>query len=106
MANQRRKCRLVESKHRGVDLRMYEQLIIDTINKTVPDKNPKVYRDSFTTDLLTHSESIMLGRELSKLQELKGFGKSVTIFRLFDGRIYESEESKTPVSKHKGGRMG
>ena len=46
MANQRRKCRLAESKHRGVDLRMYEQLIIDTINKTVPNKNPKVMRET------------------------------------------------------------
>ena len=105
MANQRRKCRLAESKHRGVDLRIYGQLIIDTINKTVPNKNPRVYKDYFSTDLLTHSESVLLGRELAKLPELKEYGKSVTIFRLFDGRTYESEESKTPVSKHKGGRM-
>ena len=99
MSKQRRKCRLADPEHRNIDLREYEQLIIDTVNKTVANKNPKVYKDYFSTDPLTHSESVLLGRELAKCPQLKGLGKSVTIFRLFDGKTYESEDSKQPVSK-------
>lgn len=108
MPNQRRKCRLADSEHRDVDLRDYAQLIIDTVNNTVAGKNPKVFKDYFSTDPLTQSEAVLLGRALSKLTEIKCYGKSVTIFRLFDGKTYESEESKVPVSKNKqikGGRM-
>ena len=53
MANQRRKCRLADSDHRDIDLREYEQLIIDTVNSTVANKNPKVFKDYFSTDPLT-----------------------------------------------------
>ena len=108
MPNQRRKCRLADSEHRDVDLRDYEKLIMDTVNNTVEGKNPKVFKDYFSTDPLTQSEAVLLGRALSKLKELKCYGKSVTIFRLFDGKTYESEESKVLVSKNKqikGGRM-
>ena len=106
MPNQRRKCRLADSDHRNIDLREYEPLIIYTVNSVVPGKNPKVFKEYFSTDPLTQSESVLLGRALSRLTELKCYGKSVTIFRLFDGKTYESEESSTPVQKdHKGGRM-
>ena len=105
MANQRRKCRLADAESRNVDLRKYEQIIISTVNMTVANKNPKVYQDYFSTDPLTQTEAVMLGRALSKLPELKGYGKSITIFRLFDGKTYESEESKTPITKSKGGRL-
>ena len=105
MANQRRKCRLADSEHRGVDLRKYAPIIIATIEKTVAGKRPKVTQDYFSTDPLSQSEAVQVGRALSKLPELKGYGKSITIFRLFDGKTYESEESKTPITKHKGGRM-
>lgn len=105
MANERRKCRFAEAEYRGIDLRRYEQLIIDAVNKTVANKNPKVYEDYFSTDPLTHSEAVLLGRELAKIPQLKDYGKEVTIFRLFDGKIYECESSKTPVIKRKGGRM-
>lgn len=108
MPNQRRKCRLADSDHRDVDLRDYEKLIMDTVNNTVKGKNPKVFKDYFSTDPLTQSEAVLLGRALSKLKELKCYGKSVTIFRLFDGKTYDSEDSKVPVSKTKqtkGGRM-
>lgn len=108
MANQRRKCRLADSDHRDIDLREYEQLIIDTVNSTVANKNPKVFKDYFSTDPLTQSESVLLGRALSKLTELKCYGKEVKIFRLFDGKTYDSEESATPINKNrrpKGGRM-
>ena len=108
MPNQRRKCRLADSEHRDVDLRDYEQLIMDTVNNTVEGKNPKVFKDYFSTDPLTQSEAVLLGRALSKLKELKCYGKSVTIFRLFDGKTYDSEESAIPITKQrkiKGGRM-
>ena len=105
MANQRRKCRLADVNSRHVDLRKYAPIIIATIEMTVAGKNPKVYEDYFSTDPLTQTEAVMLGRALSKLPQLKGYGKSITIFRLFDGRMYESEEAKTPISKRKGGRM-
>ncbi len=106
MPTQRRKCRLADSEHRDIDLRKYEQLIIYTVDSTVPGKNPKVFEDYFSTDPLTQSESVLLGRALSRLTELKCYGKSVTIFRLFDGKTYDSEESSTPIKKErKGGRM-
>ena len=105
MANQRRKCRLADAESRDVDLRKYEQIIINTVNMTVANKNPKVYQDYFSTDPLTQTEAVMLGRALSKLPELKGYGKSITIFRPFDGKMYESEEAQSPISKRKGGRM-
>ena len=109
MATKRRKCRLVNSQYADVDLRRYEQLIIETVEKIVPGKNPKVFKEYFSTDPLTQGEAVSLGRELSKLDELKGFGKEVTTFRLFDGRTYDSEEDTQPakpnIKKIKGGRM-
>ena len=105
----RRKCRLAASKYKDVDLRQYSKLIIDTINATVPGKNPVVYKDHFSTDVLTQSEAVSLGRAMARLDELKGYGKTVTIFRLFDGRTCESEESNLPFKGKrrtgKGGRM-
>ena len=104
MAKLIRKCRLADSSHRNIDLRYYEDVIIDTINTTVPGKNPAVYRVSFVTDKLTQSEAVALGRALAKIDELKALGKPVTIFRLFDGRTCEVEE-KDDKKKIKGGRM-
>lgn len=109
MAGKRRKCRLVNSQYANVDLRQYEQLIIETVERIVPGKNPKVFKEYFSTDPLSQGEAVSLGRELSKLDELKGFGKEVTTFRLFDGRTYDSEEDTQPtkpiIKKIKGGRM-
>lgn len=105
---QRRKCRLSDSNHKDVDLRLYKNLIVNTINATVPNKNPKVFEDYFSTDVLTQSEAVAVGRALAKIDELKLYGKQVTIFRLFDGKTYDSEESNQPVKKKtllKGGRM-
>jgi hypothetical protein len=43
---------------------------------------------------------------MAKLNELKGYGKTVTIFRLFDGRTYQNEESNIPLKHNsKGGRF-
>lgn len=73
--------------------------IVDTINSTVPNKNPQVYRDHFSTDELSHSEAVLVGRALSKVPELKKYGKNITIFRLFDGHTCNTKD------KPKGGRV-
>ena len=105
----RRKCRLVNTDYKNVDLCQYAQLIIDAIETIVPGKNPRVFQDYFSTDPLTQGEAILLGRELSKIPELAAYGKTVTSFRLFDGKTYDSETavqpSKAKQSKRKGGRM-
>ncbi|MBE7041065.1 MAG: hypothetical protein E7400_03760 [Ruminococcaceae bacterium] len=107
MSQKRRKCKLANSDYADVDLRQFEQTILDVVNKTVPNKNPKVFKKYFSTDVLTQSESVSLGRALSKIENLKAMGKTVITFRLFDGKVYDCEESKeqTKKSKHKGGRM-
>lgn len=107
MSTARRKCKLAVAEHKDIDLRQYEDIIIETINATVKDKHPKVCKTYFSTDPLTQSEAVSLGRALAKIEELKVYGKSVTIFRLFDGKLYESETATVPVSKKqvvKGGR--
>lgn len=108
MAQTRRRCRLADITHRNVDLRQYEQLIIDTINETVPNKNPKVYRDSFSTDQLTQGEAVRLGRALYKIPELNQYGKQITTYRLFEG--YKTSDKKgiektKTEKKRKGGRV-
>ncbi len=65
MAKIIRKCRLADSSHRNIDLRHYEDIILETINKTVPGKNPSVHRDSFVTDKLTQSEAVTINFTLS-----------------------------------------
>ena len=97
MEQPRRKCRLADSEHKDIDLRKFENEIINTINSTVPGKNPQVHKSYYSTDPLTQSEAVALGRALSKIDTLKDYGKTVTIFRLFDGKTYESEESNTPL---------
>jgi hypothetical protein len=107
MDTRRRKCRIANSEYQHIDLRVYEQIIVDTINQTVPGKNPKVFQHYFSTDVLTQSEAVLIGRALSKIEGLSNYGKRVEIFRLFDGSIYESEEDLVPIQKHKtkGGRI-
>lgn len=67
----------------------------------MPGKNPKVYADHFSTDELTQSESVALGRALARIDKLNVYGKTIETFRLFDGKTYESEESTTPIVKNK-----
>lgn len=108
MAQRRRKCKLVNAAFKdSVDLRDYEQIIIETIEATVAGKHPKVYKDYYSIDESSQSEYVAIGRALAKIPELNAFGKTVTTFRLFDGKTYESEESNTPVTTKKanGGRM-
>ena len=97
----RRKYKLADSSHSDIDLRKHRKLIIDTVNTTVGNKNPKVYKEYFSTDPLTQSEAVTLGRALAKLDELKIYGKTVTTFRLFDGKIYESENAEKPLKYKK-----
>lgn len=116
MGTKRRVCRLSDSRFRKVDLRQFEKEIIDTINETVPGKNPKVTASNFSTDELTQSEAIKLGRALAKLEDLTVYGKEKRIFRLFEGRLQDvkktvnseettiSHEVKTET-KVKGGHM-
>lgn len=104
MSTQKRKCRLSNiSKRQDIDLRLYRDEIIHTINETLPGKNPEVYSDCFTTDPLNIGESIKLGRALAKIEGLSAYGKEVTIFRLFDGETVDLDD--TPPSPPKGGRM-
>ena len=110
MAHPRRKCRLVNLEHSNIDLTRFEDDIINAVNKIAPKKNPKVFKEYFSTDPLTQSEAVLLGRELSKIEGLKDYGKTITTFRLFDGKVYDSEEAELPKrrkkeSKPKGGRM-
>ncbi len=102
----RRKCTLATSTHEDIDLRRFEDIILQTINETVANKHPQVFKDYFSTDELTQSEAVALGRALAKLDDLKAYGRTVHTFRLFEGKVYASEESKTPVKKQvlKGGR--
>ena len=108
MTQRRRKYKLVNTEYAGVDLRQFEELIKATVDKIVPGKNPKVFKEYFSTDPLSQGEAVSLGRELSKLPELSGYGKKITTFRLFDGKTYDCEENSSPSrtnTKPKGGRM-
>ena len=108
MATPRRKCRLADTNHADIDLRDYKKVIIETIEQIVPGKNPKVFKEYFSTDVLTQSEAVSLGRALAKIEDLYALGKTVTIFRLFDGKVYSSESANQPTKKKnqpKGGRM-
>jgi len=97
----RRKYKFADPSHRNVDLRKYRKIIVATVNEVVPNKHPRVYMDYFSTDPLTHSESVRLGRALSQLKELKKYGTTITTFRLFDGKLYENEQSSIVVNYRK-----
>ena len=108
MATPRRKCRLADTNHADIDLRDYSKIIKETIEQVIPGKNPRVFKEYFSTDVLSQSESVRLGRALAKIEELNALGKTVTIFRLFDGKVYSSEAANQPTKKQnkpKGGRM-
>ena len=111
MGAKRRICKLADKNYSNIDLRRFEKEILDTINETVPGKNPKVTQTNFSTDELTQSEAIKLGRALAKLEDLVCYGKQVTIFRLFEGRLQEVHEidsddvNADETKKTKGGHM-
>ena len=84
-----------------IDLRDYEQEIVCAIEKVAPGKHPKVFKDHYSTDMLTQSESVKIGRELATIDDLKKLGKQITTFRLFEGKLYSSEDSNIPIKKDK-----
>lgn len=92
MAMTRRICRLADkSKRNSVDLRQYKCLILSVINEVVPNKNPIVEKEYFSTDPLTQGEAVKLGLALSALPSMARLGKKITTFRLFDGTIVEDD---------------
>ena len=97
----RRVCRLADNEHKDVDLRNYEAEILEVIDRIAPNKNPVVEKDNFSTDELTQSEAVKIGRELYKIDGLKDYGKLVTQARLFTGHRIEVEDSQT--NKTRGG---
>ena len=108
MATKRRKFKLANAEFRDVNLKCYEQIIVDIINQTVPGKNPKVFEDYFSTEVLTQSEAVKIGRALAKNEKLSALGQEKKIFRLFDGKTYDSEEASRPSTAKptiKGGRL-
>ena len=100
----RRICKLADKNNReSVDLRDYEDIILDVINEIAPNKNPKVEEHSFSSDPLTQSQAVRLGLALSAIPDLAVLGKTITTFRLFDGRIVEDSKmvTKTITTKDK-----
>ena len=100
MSVPRRKSKLV-IHDKDVDLTVYSKEIIDTINEIAPNKSPKVFKNYFSTLELTRAESIQIGQKLSKIPGLKDYGVTITTFRLFEGKLYESETSNRLVNKKK-----
>ena len=96
MAMTRRVCKLADKENRkNVDLRNYKDIISEVVNKIAPNKNLKIEKGSFSTDKLTQSESVRIGLALSAIPDLAVLGKTITTFRLFDGRIVEDNKSVT-----------
>lgn len=98
--SKRRVCRLANSDCRGVDLTEYAAEIMDVINRIAPNKHPVVEKDNFSTDDLSQSDAVRIGRELYKIDGLKAYGKIVTQARLFTGHRVEAEDSE---KKSRGG---
>lgn len=92
----RRVCKLADKENRkNVDLRNYKDIISEVVNKIAPNKNLKIEKGSFSTDKLTQSESVRIGLALSAIPDLAVLGKTITTFRLFDGRIVEDNKKTT-----------
>ena len=87
MNPERRMYKLSDTNFRNVNLKNYEDIIINTINTIAPNKNPKVYETYFETDELTQSQAVRLGQALSRTSELKQYCKKVIQYRLFTGKI-------------------
>ena len=94
----RRMFRLSDASHKDIDLREYEDEILEIADRIIPGKNPKVYQNYFMIDELTRGERVRLERELSKSPQLKKYRKEVINFRLFEGKSVEEKEEE------KGGR--
>ena len=84
-----------------VDLTVYSKEIIDAVNEIAPGKNPKVFKTYYSTDELNQSEAVKVGQRISKIPGLKDYGITITTFRLFEGKLYESETSNRLANKKK-----
>lgn len=102
MSGKRRNYRLANKLYKNVDLRAYADLIKETINKTVPNKHPEVFQGHFSTDILTHSEAVKIGRALIQIPELKSYSMMTTQFRLFEGKVEDNLPKHSMMPK--GGR--
>ena len=87
----RRMFRLSDASHKDIDLREYEDEILEISDRILLGKNPKVYQNYFMTDELTQGERVRLEREISKSSRLKQYGKEVMSFRLFEGKRVEQK---------------
>lgn len=67
-----------------VDLREYEDIIKNTVAQVNSQATVTVYEDRYTIDNISHSESVMIGRLLSKTA-LADYCIKVEISRLFCG---------------------
>ena len=90
----RRMFRLSDASHKDIDLREYEDEILEIADRIIPGN-----QNYFMIDELTQGERVRLGRELSKSPRLKQHGKKVTSFRLFEGKsVEEKEEEKGGIN--------
>ena len=62
----RRMFRLSDASHKDIDLREYEDEILEIADRIIPGKNPKVYQNYFMTDELTQGESLFGERIIQK----------------------------------------
>lgn len=94
-----RRYRLANMDCRDTDLTAFADEIIRTIEQTVPGKDPHVYRNSFTVDgSVTQSEAVAIGHALAKLPCLNSLGKFSTVYRLFSGRMEDTNRQKKKKS--------
>ena len=97
--------RHMSSRYDIVDLKHYEQAVIDTINSIASGKHPEVCNSSFSADELAHSQAVQIERILSRLDELKQYGKQVMQHLLSEGKIAETEpKGATTTNRPRGGR--
>ena len=68
-----------------VDLREYEDVIKDAVAHVNPKAKVEVYEDRYTIDSISRSESVQVGRQLSKTA-LAQYCITVEISRLFYGQ--------------------
>ena len=74
MNKHRRKYKFADNQYHDVDMTQYSKIIIDTINKTVPNKHHKVFKDHFSTDPFNNEYTVMFIMTSNELHdELKKF---------------------------------
>ena len=79
-----------------VDLRDYERIIRETVERVIPGATVVIRRNCFIIDALTQGQSRSLGRELSKTDLVK---YQKTVCRLFAGSETTEKERKNLYEK-------